>query len=90
MQQAQGMVLKVRETLIGQRTPLGNTVRGYAAEFGIVAGKGISKIAPLLFAIEQEVANPPEAKEMFALTPVERREGSFGEPAIRKDTNPLF
>ena len=65
--QAQSMVLKVRETLIGQRTALGNTVRGHAAEFGIVAGKGTSKIAPLLSAIEQETDIPPEAKEMFAL-----------------------
>ena len=66
-QQAQCMVLSVRETLIGQRTALGNTVRGHAAEFGIVTGKGISRIAPLLFAIEQEAAVPPEAKEMFTL-----------------------
>ena len=66
-QQAQGMVLKVRETLIGQRTALINTVRGHAAEFGIIAGKGAGKIVPLLSAIEQEAAIPPEAKEMFAL-----------------------
>ena len=66
-QQAQGMVLKVRETLIGQRTALINTVRGHAAEFGIIAGKGAGKIVPLLFAIEQEAAIPPEAKEMFVL-----------------------
>ena len=39
MQRAQGMVLKVRETLIGQRVALVNTVRGHAAEFGIIAGK---------------------------------------------------
>jgi transposase len=65
--QAQGMVLKVRETLIGQRTALANTVRGHAAEFGIVAGKGTGKIAALLSAVEQEPAVPPEAKEMFAL-----------------------
>jgi transposase len=66
-QQAQGMVLKVRDTLISQRTVLGNTIRGHAAEFGIVAGKGISTIAPLLSAIEQEATVPPEAKEMFVL-----------------------
>jgi Transposase/Transglycosylase SLT domain len=53
-QQAQGMVLKVRETLIGQRTAPINTVRGHAAEFGIIAGKGAGKIVPLLSAIEQE------------------------------------
>jgi transposase len=66
-QQAQGMVLKVRETLIGQRTVLINTVRGHAAEFGLVAGRGAGKIVPLLSAIEQEAAIPPEAKEMFVL-----------------------
>src|SRR3954464_12947485 len=66
-QQAQGMVLKVRETLIGQRTALINAVRGHAAEFGIIAGKGAGKIAPLLSAIEQEAAIPTEAREMFAL-----------------------
>ena len=59
MQQAQGIVLKVRETLIGQRTALINTVRGHAAEFGVIAGKGVGKIVPLLFAIEQEAAIPP-------------------------------
>jgi transposase len=58
-QQAQGMVLKMRETLVGQRTALINTVRGHAAEFGVIAGKGAGKIVPLLSAIEQEVAIPP-------------------------------
>src|SRR3954464_2317097 len=66
-QQAQGMVLKVRETLIGQRTALINTVRGHAAEFGIIAGKGAGQIVPLLSVIEQEAAIPPGAREMFAL-----------------------
>jgi transposase len=66
-QQAQGMVLKVRETLIGQRVALINTVRGHAAEFGIVAGKGAGQIVPLLSAIEQETTIPPEAMEMFVL-----------------------
>ena len=46
---------------------MGSTlVRGRAAEFGVIAGKGAGKIVPLLLAIEQEVAIPPEAKEMFA------------------------
>jgi transposase len=66
-QQAQGMVLKVRETLVGQRVALINTVRGHAAEFGIIAGKGSGKIVPLLSAIEQDAIIPPEAKEMFVL-----------------------
>ena len=66
-QQAQGMVLKVRDTLIGQRTQLANTLRGHAAEFGVIAAKGMSKIEPLLIAIEHEIAIPPEAKDMAAL-----------------------
>jgi transposase len=52
-QQAQGMVLKVRETLISQRVALINTVRGHAAEFGVIAAKGTGQIVPLLSAIEQ-------------------------------------
>lgn len=66
-QQAQGMVLKLRETLVGQRTLLINTARGHAAEFGVIAAKGTDKIAPLLIAVEQETAIPSEAKDMFVL-----------------------
>ena len=66
-QQAQGMVLKVRETLVGQRTQLTNTLRGHAAEFGVIAGKGLRQIGPLLTAIEQETTIPTEAREMAAL-----------------------
>lgn len=63
-QQAQGMVLKVRESLVGQRTQLANTLRGHAAEFGVIAGKGLGKVGPLLVAIEQEATIPSEAKDM--------------------------
>ena len=66
-QQARSMVLKIRDSLIEQRTATVNTLRGHAAEFGIVAGKGLDKMVPLLSAIEQEAAIPPEAKEMFVL-----------------------
>jgi transposase len=66
-QQAQGMVMKLRETLIGQRTQLTNSLRGHAAEFGMIAGKGIKQVAPLLDAIEAETAIPAEAREMMAM-----------------------
>jgi transposase len=66
-QQAQSMVLKVRETLVDQRTALVNTLRGHATEFGIIAGKGLSNIALLLKKIEADTAIPPEAREMMAL-----------------------
>ena len=65
--QAQGMVLKLRETFVGQRTSLVSTLRGHATEFGVIAAKGPDKIAPLLEAIEQETAIPPGAQEMFVL-----------------------
>ncbi len=66
-QQAQGMVLKVRETLVGQRTLMVNTLRGHAAEFGVIAAKGLHQVGPLLTTIEQETAIPTEAKDMAAL-----------------------
>jgi transposase len=66
-QQADGLVLKVRETLLGQRTRLINTLRGHAAEFGVIAARGISQVAPLLAAIEAEASIPAAAKEMLAL-----------------------
>jgi transposase len=66
-QQAQGMVLKVRETLVGQRTVLVNTLRGHAGEFGVIAAKGVGNIAPLLKKIEAETAIPSEARETMAL-----------------------
>ena len=66
-QQAEGMVLKVRETLVCQRTQLVNALRGHAAEFGVIAAKGIRQIPPLLEAIAAETAIPSDAREMLAL-----------------------
>src|SRR5215475_4634176 len=66
-QQAQAMVLKVRDTLIGQRTLLVNTLRGHASEFGVVAGKGVGRVGSLLAAIEQDATIPAEARDMIAL-----------------------
>jgi transposase len=65
--QAEGMVLRVRETLVCQRTQLVNALRGHAAEFGVIAAKGIRQIPPLLEAIAAETAIPSDAREMLAL-----------------------
>jgi transposase len=80
-QQAQGMVLKVRETLVHQRTQLINALRGHAAEFGVIAAKGISQIIPLLEAIEAATTIPPEARDMLALLgqEIEHLEARLGE-----------
>jgi transposase len=66
-QQAQAMVLKVRETLIGQRTQLVNAPRGHAAEFGVIVAKGIQQVASLLKVIEAETNIPTEALDMLEL-----------------------
>jgi transposase len=66
-QQAQGMVLKVREILVRQRTQLVNALRGHSAEFGVIAAKGICQVGPLLAAVERDTAIPPEAKDMASM-----------------------
>src|SRR5882757_2927879 len=47
-QQAALMLAGVREQLVDRRTQISNAIRGYAAEFGLIAAKGLSKIEPLL------------------------------------------
>jgi transposase len=65
-QQAALMLVGTREALIRRRTQLSNSIRGYAAEFGLVAAKGLDKIEPLLARIAQDTALPVLAKEVFA------------------------
>lgn len=66
-QQADLMLAGVRSTLIGRRTQLSNRIRGYAAEFGLSAAKGLDKIEPLLARIAREETLPALAKELFAM-----------------------
>ena len=66
-QQAALMLAGTREGLIARRTQLTNTIRGYAAEFGLTAAKGLDKIEPLLARIATEERLPWLAKEMFAV-----------------------
>lgn len=66
-QQAEALVAKVRETLLGQRTQLINALRGYAAEFGVIAAKGTAHVAELLKAVVDDPQIPATAKEMLAL-----------------------
>src|SRR5258706_796821 len=65
-QQAALMLAGVRQQLIAKRTQLSNTIRGYAAEFGVTAAKGLDKIEPLLAQIAQEEDLPALARELFA------------------------
>jgi transposase len=66
-QSAAQMLLGVRESLVKRRTQLTNTIRGHAAEFGLVAAKGLDKIEPLLARIAADAGLPDLTKEMFAV-----------------------
>jgi transposase len=65
-QQAALMLAGVRQQLIARRTQLGNAIRGYAAEFGLITAKGLDKIEPLLARIAQDESLPKLARELFA------------------------
>ena len=66
-QSAAQMLLGVRESLVKRQTQLTNTIRGHAAEFGLVAAKGLDKIEPLLARIAGDEGLPTLTKEMFAV-----------------------
>jgi transposase len=66
-QQAALMLTGIRDGLIARRTQLSNAIRGYAAEFGLIAPKGLDKIEPLLARITQDESLPALAQELFAV-----------------------
>jgi transposase len=66
-QQAALMLAGIRDGLIARRTQLTNAIRGYAAEFGVIAAKGLDKIEPLLARIAQDESLPAMARELFAV-----------------------
>jgi len=65
-QQAALMLAGVRDQLVRRRTQLSNSIRGYAAEFGLVAAKGLDKIEPLLARIAADETLPGLARELFS------------------------
>ena len=89
------MVLKVRGTLIDQRTRLANTFRGHAAGSGIIAARGLDKTGALLTAIGQDAAIPAEAREMSVLLNQEmseldeKIEQADEKPAAAHKANPV-
>jgi transposase len=66
-QQAALMLVGVRDRLIRSRTQLANAIRGYAAEFGLTAARGIAHLAPLLARLEADDSLPVLARELFAI-----------------------
>lgn len=65
-QQAVQMLAGTRDRLVRRRTQLSNAIRGHAAEFGLIAAKGLDKIEPLLVRLQADATLPPLARELFA------------------------
>jgi len=65
-QQAEAMLLSVRDLLVRQQTQAANALRGHAAEFGVVAAKGIGHI-PALPAAVQTSDMPQAGREAIDL-----------------------
>ena len=66
------MTLQGAELAIGRLHPefvvrLANAIRGYAAEFGLVAARGMCRIEPLFARIAADEALPLLARDLFAL-----------------------
>ena len=65
-QQAALMLVSLRDRLIRGRTQLTNAIRGHAAEFGLIAPRGVDKIEPLLVRITSEMTLPALARSLFS------------------------
>ncbi|MFN3315048.1 MAG: IS110 family transposase, partial [Hyphomonas sp.] len=52
-QQGLGMIFRLRDLLVGQRTQMINALRGHLAEFGLVTGKGRENVDKLRAVLEQ-------------------------------------
>lgn len=53
-QQGLGMIFRVRDLLVGQRTQTVNALRGHLAEFGLIAGKGRENVDNLRAALDRD------------------------------------
>lgn len=65
-QQAALMLAGTRERLVRERVCVANAIRGYAAEYGLIAPKGPASIAGLLARVAADASVPQLARELFA------------------------
>lgn len=72
--QAVLILLGMRERLLRARTQLSNAIRGYAAEFGLTVGRGISRLEHLFERIAADSSLPTLAHELFNLHAQEYRD----------------
>ncbi|KQZ18198.1 transposase [Mesorhizobium sp. Root552] len=81
-QQAALMLVSIRDRLIRSRTQLTNSIRGYAAEFGLITGCGVGKVAPFVERVAEDASLPELARSLFRelgdeLTQIEARIGKI-------------
>ena len=65
--QAALMLAGMRDRLVRTQTQLSNVIRGYAAEFGLIAPKGKCNLELLLATIREHEMLPALAKQLFEL-----------------------
>lgn len=65
-QQAALMMVSLRDRLVRSRTQLTNAIRGHATELGLIAARGIDKVALLLARIAEDSDLPDLARSLFA------------------------
>jgi transposase len=70
-QQAAVMLVGVRDRLIRNRTQLANALRGYAAELGVIAAKGMAHLDRLFDRIQADESLPGLTRELFAIQATE-------------------
>lgn len=63
--QASGMVFKIRDLLVRQRTQTINALRGHLAEFGIIAPQGPAHIGRLATQVDASESSLPEPVRVF-------------------------
>jgi transposase len=63
--QAEAMLVKHRELLVGQHTQAINALRGHAMEFGVVAAKGVARVTALLVVLAENSSIPAVGRAMF-------------------------
>jgi len=65
-QQAALMLMGLRDRMIRNRTQLANSIRGYAAEFGLTVATGMAHIPKLLSRTQSDDSVPALARDLFA------------------------
>lgn len=82
-QQADAMVLKVRELLVRQKTQAINALRAHLHELGIVAGAGIAKVSQLVSIAQAEDDPRIPGAARFALKAIVSQLDAIGEELTR-------